>query len=409
MDLLRFFTAGSVDDGKSTLIGRLLLDTKFVLDDQLEGMQDPDDKHSIHLASLTDGLRAEKEQGITIDVAYRYFHTANRKFIIADAPGHAQYTRNMVTAASSCTASILLLDVNKGLTQQGKLHLLLIDLLKIPYLIVCINKIDTVGFSENAFNDVTQTTQNFLNGMSFEHIWFVPTSALLGDNIVHKSPNINWYHGEPILKIIEEVPSTSVNSTELLFPVQHVSYLQRDNSVERLIYGECIQGSLELHQSVIFFPSGRISKIKNLYNNFSEVASIKQGEYATITIDDEIDIGRGELISEAWHELHCEDVLHAIICWLDESSADTTNTYILRLGAAERKVSFVNCSQKMDTNTGNWIDEDGSISMNEIVRATFQLSEKIYKLRFSENKNLGSAILVDPVNGRTVAAVIITS
>ena len=409
MELLRFFTAGSVDDGKSTLIGRLLLDTKFILDDQLQGIQDEQNDYALNLASITDGLRAEREQGITIDVAYRYFHTEKRKFIIADAPGHAQYTRNMVTAASSCSAALLLIDVTQGLTQQSVLHLRIISLLQIPNLIVCINKMDIVDFSQTAFDTLSEEMKKMMTDMDFEKTWFVPTSALLGDNIVNPSSRINWYDGDSVLKILEEVTHISKSNATTFFPIQYVSSFNQNGKIERLLFGECLLGGIGPGQQVQLFPSGKSTRVNKFFSDFSEVDALHSGMYAALVLEDPLDVERGELLVSGNHTIICTDIFECTVCWLDDAHADFTQTYILRIGGAERKIHFLSWDYKLDVQTGNWLEDAETLNMNEISKISIQLSSPLYKIPYVENKQLGSAILVDTLSGKTVAALIIES
>src|SRR5690606_20347103 len=340
--LLRFTTAGSVDDGKSTLIGRLLYDSKSIFEDQLEAIETSSKKkghEGVDLALFTDGLRDEREQGITIDVAYRYFTTPKRKFIIADTPGHIQYTRNMVTGASTANAAIILVDARHGVIEQTKRHAFIASLLQIPHIIVCINKMDLVEFKEEVYNDIIAQFETFSSKLLVKDVHFIPISALLGDNVVNRSENMDWYQGAPLLHSLETMHiGSDFNKVDARFPVQTVIRPQRDEFIDYRGYaGRIASGILRKGDEVTVLPSGFTSKIKSIdtLDNFLEEAFAPIS--VSITLEDDIDISRGDMIVRSNNKPDSSQDIEVMLCWLNNSAAKPRAKYSIRHTSNEQK------------------------------------------------------------------------
>ena len=316
---MRFTSAGSVDDGKSTLIGRMLYDSKQIFQDQMEQLENTSrlrGEEDVNLALLTDGLRAEREQGITIDVAYRYFSTARRKFIIADTPGHEQYTRNMVTGASTADLAIILIDARNGVLTQSKRHGIVASLLGIPHVVVCVNKMDLVDFSKERYDEIVSEYQEFAQKLNVHDIEFIPVSALMGDNVVNRSENTPWYQGPPLLQFLENVTiSADRNLVDFRFPVQ---YVVRPHQDFRGFSGQIVSGTIKVGEEVVALPSMQHSKIASINSYKEEKSEAMEGESVVITLEDEIDISRGDMIVRRHNIPEVEHEFEAILAWMDE-------------------------------------------------------------------------------------------
>ena len=333
--LLRFTTAGSVDDGKSTLIGRLLYDSKAIFEDQLEAVESTSKQkghEGVDLALFTDGLRDEREQGITIDVAYRYFTTPKRKFIIADTPGHIQYTRNMVTGASTANAAIILVDARHGVIEQTKRHAFIASLLQIPHLIVCINKMDLVDFKEDAYNQVLKQFEDFSTKLFVKDVRFIPISALLGDNVVNRSENMDWYQGAPLLHTLETLHiSSDINKVDSRFPVQTVLRPQRDEFIDYRGYaGRISSGIFRPGEQITVLPSGFTSTIKTIEGPTGSVKEAFAPMSVSITLEDDIDIARGDMIVRSNNKPEPSQEMEVMLCWLNSSSSKPRAKYKVR-------------------------------------------------------------------------------
>ena len=407
--LLRFTTAGSVDDGKSTLIGRLLYDSKSIFEDQLKAIESTSRKKGydgVDLALFTDGLRDEREQGITIDVAYRYFTTPKRKFIIADTPGHIQYTRNMVTGASTANVAIILVDARHGVTEQTKRHSFIASLLQIPHIIVCINKMDLVNYSEEDYNNVINQFEEFSSKLLVNDIRFIPISALNGDNVVNRSKNMDWYQGAPLLYTLETMHiSSDINKVDARFPVQTVLRPQSENHRDYRGYaGRVASGIFRLGDDVTILPSGFTSKIKSI-----DVlgASLKEA-YApmsiAMTLEDDIDIGRGDMIVKSNNKPEPTQDLEVILCWLHSDAAKPRAKYSIRHTSNEQKAMIKEVVYKFDINTLKRETDDSSLTMNDISRVKIRTTKPLMVDSYRENRTTGSIILIDDGTNETVAA-----
>lgn len=412
MDLLRFTTAGSVDDGKSTLIGRLLYDSKSIFEDQLEAVkrasiQKGDDY--VNLALLTDGLRAEREQGITIDVAYRYFHTPKRKFIIADTPGHIQYTRNMVTGASTANAAIILIDARNGVTEQTCRHSYISSLLRIPHLIICINKMDLVDYSEDVFENIKTLYEGFAAKLDVHDIRFVPISALKGDNVVDKSENMPWYKGSTLLYILENIHiGSDYNFTDARFPVQYVIRPQSQQYADYRGYaGRVAGGTFKKGDKVIVLPSGfssRISRI-DLFNH--ETDEVFPPMSVTMILEDDIDISRGDMIvKEDNIPVQGQDI-EVMLCWMNQTPLQLNKKYLLRHTTSEVKCIVKEIDYKINVNNLENIPANGILKMNEIAKVNLRVTKPIFYDPYHDNRITGSIILIDEGSFETVGAAMI--
>jgi len=409
MDLLRFSTAGSVDDGKSTLIGRLMYDSKAIFSDQLEAMEVSSQKRGdeqVNLALLTDGLKAEREQGITIDVAYRYFATPKRKFIIADTPGHIQYTRNMVTGASTSNLSIILVDARHGVIEQTKRHTYIASLLNIKHVIVCINKMDLVDFDQASFEDIKADYLAFAKSLNIEDVQFIPISALLGDNVVDQSTKMSWYSGSPLLETLENVEiSQDYNFEDARFPVQRVIRPQSEKYRDfRGFAGKVEGGVFKTGDKIISMPSGFESTIKEIYNGDKLIEEAFPPMSITMTLNDEIDASRGDVIAKNDNQPDATQELDVMICWMNSSKLKPGAKYILRNTSNEVMGIVKEVSYKVDINNLEPLSDDKEIGMNDIGRVKIKTSKPVMVDAYKKNRGTGSLILVDSFSFETVGA-----
>jgi len=407
--LLRFTTAGSVDDGKSTLIGRLLYDSKSIFEDQLEAIESTSKRKGhdgVDLALFTDGLRDEREQGITIDVAYRYFTTPKRKFIIADTPGHIQYTRNMVTGASTANAAIILVDARHGVIEQTKRHSFIASLLQIPHVIVCINKMDLVDFSEDVYNDIIRQFEEFSSKMVIKDVRFIPISALLGDNVVNRSTNMDWYQGATLLYTLETIHvSSDMNKVDARFPVQTVLRPQREGFIDYRGYaGRVASGTLRVGDDIVVMPSGFTSKIKTidtLDGSFEEAFAPMS---VSITLEDDIDISRGDMIVKPNNKPQASQDIEVMLCWLGNNQARPRTKYTVKHTSNEQTAMITEVVYKFDINTLERKLDDKDLNMNDISKVRIRTTKPLMVDPYRENRTTGSIILVDDATNETVAA-----
>ncbi len=407
--LLRFTTAGSVDDGKSTLIGRLLYDSKAIFEDQLDAVAATSKRKGhdgVDLALFTDGLRDEREQGITIDVAYRYFTTPKRKFIIADTPGHIQYTRNMVTGASTANAALILIDARHGVIEQTKRHTFIASLLQIPHVIVCVNKMDLVDYSETVYTDIVSQFEEFSSKLDVKDVRFLPMSALDGDNVVNRSQNMKWFKGAALLHTLETIHiGSDLNKIDARFPVQTVLRPQREGFIDYRGYaGRLASGILRPGDEVTVLPSGFNSKIKTLD---TEKGSLKEA-YApmsiSITLENDIDVSRGDMIVKVNNQPKPLQEFDAMLCWLHNDAAKPRAKYTIVHTSNEQKAMLKNVVYKIDINSFSRIEDDTSLNMNEIARVTVKTTRPLMVDEYRENRVTGSFILIDEATHETVAA-----
>ncbi len=410
MNILKFLTAGSVDDGKSTLIGRLLYDTNSILDDQLEAIQKANRKNddgTIDLAILTDGLKAEREQGITIDVAYKYFQTEKRKFIIADAPGHIQYTRNMVTGASNSDLIIILIDARKGVIEQTKRHSFIAKILGIKKVLVCVNKMDMVDYELAVFENIKTEYLNLANKLGLEDVDFIPVSALKGDNIVQKSQRMPWYHAAPLLTYLEEVEFEELANQGWRFPVQWVVRPQSADLHDYRGYaGRVLGEGLKVGEEVLVLPNGSKSKIKTIEFNNEELPEAHNGSSVIIHLEDDIDISRGDFIVSANHPAKTDKSFEANISWFENKELDLGQIYLLQTHSKVSKIKIPEILFKYDVHTQE-PQYDQGIGLNDIGRVLIKSADEIVfdqQKDFPENSR---AIIIDPRTNITVAAAII--
>lgn len=407
--LLRLATAGSVDDGKSTLIGRLLYDSKSIFEDQIAAIENTSKKRGydgVDLALFTDGLRDEREQGITIDVAYRYFTTPKRKFIIADTPGHIQYTRNMVTGASTANVAIILIDARKGVIEQTKRHSYIASLLQIPHVIVCVNKMDLVEYSEEIFNNIVSDYEGFSSKLLIKDIRFIPISALEGDNVVNESQNMNWFKGSPLLDTLETMHiSSDNNKVDARFAVQTVLRPQKAEFIDYRGYaGRILSGIYRTGDEVTVLPSGFTSKIKTIdfYKDSLEEAFAPMS--VSITLEDDIDVSRGDMIVKSNNQPNQSQEFDAMICWLNGKSAQPRTKYSILHTSNEQKAMIKEVVYKVNINTYERIEDDQDLNMNDIGRIKIKTTRPIMMDSYRENRYTGSFILIDEGTNETVAA-----
>ncbi|MBK6876256.1 MAG: sulfate adenylyltransferase subunit CysN [Ignavibacteria bacterium] len=408
-ELLRFTTAGSVDDGKSTLIGRLLYDSKSIFEDQLEHVK----KSSIHkgleyvdLSLLTDGLRAEREQSITIDVAYRYFTTPKRKFIIADTPGHIQYTRNMVTGASTSNLALILVDARNGVVEQTCRHSLIASLLKINHIVLCVNKMDLVDFSQEAYDKIVHDYRSFAAKLEVKDIHFLPMSALLGDNVVDRSKHMEWYEGPTLLYLLENIHIGSDNNhIDCRFPVQYVIRPQSDQHHDYRGYaGRIASGIYKPGDEVVVLPSGLTSRIKSIVTYEGEVDEAFAPMSVTINLEDDIDISRGDMIVRVHNQPKIGQDIDVIICWLNREPMNPRAKYLLMHTTKDARAIIKEVTYKIDINTLHRMEDDKDIRMNDIARVNLRVTNPLFYDSYSRNRNTGSLILIDEGTKETVAA-----
>ncbi|MCD6429834.1 MAG: sulfate adenylyltransferase subunit CysN [Deltaproteobacteria bacterium] len=404
-DLLRFLTAGSVDDGKSTLIGRLLYDSKLIYEDQLAALA-RDSKRvgsvggEIDYALLLDGLKAEREQGITIDVAYRYFSTSKRKFIIADTPGHEQYTRNMVTGASTANLAVILADARTGIITQTRRHSFLISLLGIKHIILAVNKMDLVDYDQQVFDDICQEYGEFVTRLKIPDLHFIPLSALKGDNVVEKSAKMPWYTGQPLLEILESIYITSDrNFIDFRFPVQ---YVQRPDADFRGFSGQVAAGVVRAGDEIMVLPSLKKSRVKNITTFDGNLDCAFPPESVTLTLEDEIDISRGDMLVHPNNLPRTDQTFEAMLVWMDEKPMDISTAFFLKHTTQTTRARIDKVRYQTDVNTLRKIDTE-ELALNEIARVTITASRPLFFDPYMKNRNTGSFILIDPVTNFTSA------
>lgn len=409
MELLRFSTAGSVDDGKSTLIGRMLYDSKSIFEDQYEAIEASSKKkgeENVNLALLTDGLRSEREQGITIDVAYRYFATPKRKFIIADTPGHIQYTRNMVTGASTSNLSIILIDARKGIIEQTYRHTFIASLLGIPHVVFCVNKMDLVDYSEEVFEKIKKDTEAFVSKLGIKDIQFIPISALKGDNVVNKSENMDWYQGGTLLYLLENVHiGSDHNHVDCRFPVQYVIRPQSDEFHDYRGYaGRIAGGVFKPGDRVVALPSGFSSSIKSIDTMDGAVEEAFAPMSVTLTLEDEIDISRGDMIVRENNQPDVTQDIEIMVCWLNEQPLQLRGKYAIKHTSNDVRCVVKEIKYKVDINTLHRLEEDKDIKMNDIGRISIRTTKPLFIDSYKRNRNTGSLILIDEATNETVGA-----
>jgi sulfate adenylyltransferase large subunit len=410
-EMLRFLTCGNVDDGKSTLIGRLLHDSKMVYEDQLEAVTKDSAKsgttgEKVDLALLVDGLQAEREQGITIDVAYRYFSTTKRKFIIADTPGHEQYTRNMATGASTCQLAVILIDARYGVQTQTRRHSFIASLLGIKHIVVAVNKMDIADYSEDVFNKIRTDYTEFARELELEDIHFVPMSALDGDNVVNPSEKMPWYDGDTLMHILENVEvSSDPNFNDMRFPVQ---YVNRPNLNFRGYCGTLASGILKPGDAVTVLPSGKESKVKALVTYDGDMDLAVPGESFTVTLEDEIDISRGDmLVHTNHHQPHVSSSFKAMVVWMTEQPLVTGKQYSIKVGVSDASGYLNAVDYQTDVNTLQQSPAT-ELKLNEIGLCEFSLSKPVVFDSYHRNRGTGSFIIVDRLTNVTIGAGMIT-
>ncbi len=409
MELLRFTTAGSVDDGKSTLIGRLLFDSKSIFDDQYEAIERSSKlkgEENVNLALLTDGLRAEREQGITIDVAYRYFATPKRKFIIADTPGHIQYTRNMVTGASTANLAIILIDARKGVIEQTQRHAFIASLLQIPHVVVCVNKMDLVDYSEEAFENVRNDFEDFASKLNVKDVRFIPISALRGDNVVHSSKNMDWYQGGTLMHLLENIHIASDhNLRDCRLPIQHVIRPQSTEYHDYRAYaGRIAGGVFKPGDEIMVLPSGFTSKIKTVELNGEELEEAFAPMSVAVTLEDDIDISRGDMVVRVNNQPDVLQDLDVMVCWMHEKKLVPRGKYAIKHTTKDARCIVKNIQYKVDINNLHRIEDDKEIGLNDIARIAIRTTAPLFVDEYLKNRNTGSIILIDEATNETVAA-----
>lgn len=407
--LLRFTTAGSVDDGKSTLIGRLLFDSKSIFEDQLDSIHQTSIRkghEGLDLALFTDGLRDEREQGITIDVAYRYFTTPKRKFIIADTPGHIQYTRNMVTGASTANAAIILIDARNGVIEQTRRHSFIASLLQISHIIVCVNKMDLVDYEEGAFNKIVSDYENIASKMLVKDVQYIPISALNGDNVVNRSDKMDWYMGGPLLHTLETLHiSSDINKVDARFPVQTVIRPQREGFIDYRGYaGRVASGIFRPGDEITVLPSGFNSTIKSIDTTTGQLAEAYAPMSVSITLEDDIDISRGDMIVKKNNQPECSQDLEVMLCWLQNTPARPRTKFTIQHTTNDQKAMITEVLYKIDVNTFDRNVDDKELLMNDICRVKIRTTKPLMVDSYRENRVTGSFILIDDATNETVAA-----
>ena len=407
--LLRFTTAGSVDDGKSTLIGRLLYDSKAIFEDQLEAVTTTSKRKGhkgIDLALFTDGLRDEREQGITIDVAYRYFTTPKRKFIIADTPGHIQYTRNMVTGASTANVAIILIDARHGVLEQTKRHAFIASLLQIPHVIVCINKMDLVNYSEEIYNKINIQFEEFSSKLYAKDIRFIPISALDGDNVVNRSKHMDWYQGAPLLNTLENLHiSSDINKIDARFPVQTVLRPQRDGFMDYRGYaGRVASGIFRPGDKVTVMPSGFTATIKSIDTYEGSLKEAYAPMSVSITLENDIDVSRGDMIVKTANQPKAVQEFDTMLCWLNNNSASPKVKYTILHTSNEQKAMIKDVMYKININTYRREEDDKNLNMNDIARVKIRTTRPLMVDEYRDNRVTGSFVLIDDTTYETVAA-----
>jgi len=413
-DMLRFLTCGSVDDGKSTLIGRMLYDSKMIFDDQLKAVESESKKYGttgdkIDMALLVDGLQSEREQGITIDVAYRFFTTENRKFIIADTPGHEQYTRNMVTGASTADVAIILIDARKGILTQTRRHSFIVNLLGIKHVIVAINKMDLVEYSEDTFNTIVKEYELLVQELGIENCFYIPISALDGDNIVDRSNNMPWYQGEILFNLLDTMDFKSKKKLEAFrFPVQ---YVNRPNLDFRGFSGTVVSGSVKVGDNVTVLPSGKITKVKSIIDAGSITEEHRNATVneayspmaVTLTTEDEVDISRGDMLVHSDNLPNISNHLKVMLVWMDETPMSLDKTYDIKQTSSLFNGSFEKINYKIDVNSYERMEVD-CLELNDIASCRMVLNHSIVVDPYKDNRLTGSFIVIDRITNNTVGA-----
>jgi bifunctional enzyme CysN/CysC len=410
MELLRFATAGSVDDGKSTLIGRLLYDSKQIFEDTLESMEHTSrlrGEEGVNLALLTDGLRAEREQGITIDVAYRYFATPGRKFIIADTPGHIQYTRNMVTGASTADVALVLIDARNGILEQSRRHAFLASLLGVPHLVLCVNKMDLVDFDQAVFERIRNEFRDFAAKLDVHDLAFIPVSALLGDNVVDRSPNMPWYDGSSLLHHLEEVHIASDrNLIDCRFPVQYVIRPRDDRFHDYRGYAGLVSsGTYRSGDEVVVLPSGFTSRIASIDTADGPVDEATPPMSVTIRLEDDLDVSRGDMICRPNNRPTVGQDIEATLCWFgDRQKLQAGAKYAIKHTSKWARVLVKDLQYRLDINTLHRDETATSLSLNEIGRVSMRATQPLFYDEYRRNRGTGSFVLVDEATNDTIAA-----
>jgi sulfate adenylyltransferase subunit 1 len=409
MELLRFTTAGSVDDGKSTLIGRLLYDSKQIFEDQLEAIEQRSQQRGfehVDLSLLTDGLKAEREQGITIDVAYRYFATPKRKFIIADTPGHIQYTRNMVTGASTANAALILVDARKGILEQTIRHSFIASLLQIPHLIICVNKMDLVDYAEEVFSKVVEEYRNLSTKLDIKDVHFLPISALKGDNVVDKSTNMPWYQGTTLMYLLENLHiGSDENHIDCRFPVQYVIRPQQTEYHDFRGYaGRIASGIYKPGDKVKILPSGETAEVKTIELFGEQISEAYAPMSVTMTLDRDVDISRGDMIVRENNVPSMEQEFDVMICWMNANNLQVGGKYAIRHTVKDARCVIKDIRYKVDINSMHRNEKDKDIAMNDIARINVKTTVPLYFDAYRKNRHTGSIILIDEATNETVAA-----
>lgn len=412
MELLRFSTAGSVDDGKSTLIGRLLYDSKSIFQDQLDAIEEASRKkgeENVNLALLTDGLRSEREQGITIDVAYRYFATPKRKFIIADTPGHIQYTRNMVTGASTANLAIILVDARNGVVEQTKRHSFIASLLQIPHIVYCINKMDLVDYEEGRYEEVKSQLEAFSSKLNVKDVRFIPLSALKGDNVVERSTNMNWYDGPTLMYLLESIHiGSDHNHVDRRFPIQCVIRPQTDEYHDYRGYaGRIAGGVFKPGDDVMVLPSGFTSKIKSIDTLDGPVMEAYAPMSVTMTLEDDIDISRGNMLVRETNAPEVTQDIDLMVCWLNQKQLIPNGKYAIKHTSNDVRCVVKEIIYKVDINTLHRIEDDRTIQMNDVARIKIRTTAPLFIDKYHRNRSTGSLIMIDEASNETVGAAMV--
>ena len=409
VQILRFTTAGSVDDGKSTLIGRLLLDSKSLYKDQLQSIEETSKKRGfdyIDLSLFTDGLKSEREQGITIDVAYRYFSTPKRKFIIADTPGHTQYTRNMITGASTANLAVILIDARKGILEQTKRHSFIASLLKIPHVIVCVNKMDLVDYSEDIYNSVVEDYQKFSSKLDVQDVRFIPISALEGDNVVNTSNKMPWYSGGSLMYNLENIYiSSDVNHIDARLPIQYVIRPQKHEYRDYRGYSGRIEGgAFRKGDEITVLPSGFTSSVKTVELNGENIEEAYSPMSVTVTLNDDLDISRGDMIVKKNNIPIISQDLDLMICWMSDVNLLNKKKVIIKHTTNECIGIITELVYKLDINTLHSVKDIVEFKLNDIGRISIRASKSLFFDSYKKNRQTGSVILIDPITNSTIAA-----
>ncbi len=409
MELLRFTTAGSVDDGKSTLIGRLLYDSKSIFEDQMEAIEESSRRRGeekVNLALLTDGLKAEREQGITIDVAYRYFATPKRKFIIADTPGHIQYTRNMVTGASTANLAIILVDARNGIVEQTHRHTFIASLLQIPHVVVCINKMDLVEYSEKAYEKIVDQFTDFSAKLDTKDVRFIPISALNGDNVVDRSPRMPWYDGPTLLFTLEHVHiGSDYNHIDARFPVQTVVRPQSEEFHDFRGYAGRIAGGIwKKGDRVVHLPSGFATKIASIVDISGEIEEAFAPMSVTLTLEDDIDISRGDMIVRENNMPEEGQDIELMVCWMSETPIQINGKYSVQHTTRETRCVVKDVRYKVDINNLHKLEDQKSLGLNDIGRISIRTTNRLFYDNYRRNRFTGSLIIIDEATNNTVGA-----